>query len=228
MPDTPKKQTKDEDFHNYPFDAEIFRRTFNGYVRKFNTIFIVLVTLISAPFVAYVIAWYLEMTTVDISGFLDLWHAGESLLLDLGFPYISYKFFSSGIVSFGSVSFGIISIGANVSCGVISIGGFISCGVISIGGLSSVGLVAIGNNNVYGLIAIATGNKKPFVKDEYMNGKAVGFIAVGRDARGTYALSYDEKGEGTYLLSPKRQDPEAVTLFTQWFRKFKGTFVLPS
>lgn len=228
MPETREKQTKDKDLHNYPFDANIFRRIFNGYVRKFVTIFTVSIALISAPFIAYLIAWYLEQTTVDISGFLDLWHAGESLLLDLGFPYISYKFFSLGTISFGVVAFGIISIGAHVSCGVISMGGFISCGVISIGGMSSVGLVAIGNNNVYGLIAIATGNKRPFVKGEYMHGKAVGLIAIGREAKGVYTLSYGEDGEGTYQFSPKRQDPMAVALFTRWFRKFKEAFVLPS
>lgn len=226
MQDTPRKT--DKNLHNYPFDTEIFRRTFNGYVRKFTTIFIIFLTLISAPFVAYLIAWYLEQTTVDISGFLDLWHAGESLLLDLGFPYITYKFFSSGIISFAIISIGIISIGAHVSCGVVSIGTFISCGIISIGGLSSVGLVAIGNNNVYGLIAIATGNKRPFVKDEYMNGKAVGLIAIGRDAKGVYALSYGQNCEGTYQFSPQHQDPTAVALFTQWFKKFKEAFVLPS
>ena len=63
-------KTKIEDLHNYPFDASIFRNTFNGYVRKFNTIFATLIILISAPFAARVIAWYLELTGVDITGFL--------------------------------------------------------------------------------------------------------------------------------------------------------------
>ena len=222
------KQIKDEEFHNYPFDAKIFRQTFNGYVRRFNTIFFSLVLLICAPFIAYAIAWYLGEARVDVTGFLNLWHATGSLLLDLGFPYISYRPISLANISLGILSFGVISIGFHVSFGVISVGGFVSCGVISIGGMSSVGVIALGNNNVYGLVAIATGNKRPFEKGVYMNGKAFGFIAIGRQARGVYTLSYDDDGDGTYLFSPKRQDSEAVALFTRWYKKFKNAFVLPS
>ena len=228
MSEISEKQSETEDLHDLPFDTEIFQNTFNGYVRKFNTIFATLIILVCAPFVAYVIAWYLEMTKVDITGFLDLWHASVDLLLDLGFPHLTYKVISLGIVSVGGVSFGVISVGAHFSCGIISIGGFGSCGVISIGGLLSVGVVTIGYSRAYGLISIATGNKQPFEKNRYINGKSYGLIAIGRHARGVYALSYDEDGEGTYQFSPKRQDPEAVALFTRWFRKFKGAFVLPS
>ena len=222
-----EKQTKTEDIHNYPFDAEIFHQTFNGYVRRFNTIFIIVVILICAPFIAYAIAWYLEQAKVDITGFLNVWYAGESLLMDLGFPHVSFGIFASGIISVGHISVGLISVGS-FSCGIISIGGFGSCGVISIGGLSSIGVIAIGNNNVYGIAAIAVGNKKPFEKGVYMNGKAFGFISFGRQARGVYALSYGDEGEGTYQFSPKHQDPEAVALFTGWYRKFKNAFVLSS
>ena len=219
---------KTEELHNYPFDADIFRRTFNRYVQRFKTIFLTLVFLICAPFIAYAIAWYLGEARVDITGFLNLWHATESLLLDIGFPYISYRPIALEMISLGLLSCGVISIGAHVSFGVISVGGFVSCGVLSIGGLSSVGIIAIGGNNVYGLIAIATGNKKPFEKGVYMNGKAFGVIAIGRDAHGVYSLSYGEEGEGTYQFSPKRQDPEAVALFTRWYKKFKDAFVSPS
>ena len=228
MPAMSEKQIKTEDLHNYPFDADIFRRTFNGYVQRFNTIFFTLVFLICAPFIARLIAWYLGEARVDITGFLNLWHATGSLLLDWGFPYISYRPISLEMISLGFLSFGVISMGLHVSFGVISVGGFVSCGVISIGGLSSVGVIALGNNNVYGLIAIATGNKKPFEKGAYMNGKAFGVIAIGREARGVYSLSYGEEGEGTYQFSPKRQDPEAIALFTRWYKKFKDAFVLPS
>ena len=223
-----EKQTETEDLHNYPFDADIFRKTFNRYVQRFKTIFLTLVFLISAPFIAYAIAWYLGEARVDITGFLNLWHSTESLLLDIGFPYITYKPISLEMISLGLLAFGVISIGFHISFGVISIGGFVSCGVISIGGLSSVGVIALGNNNVYGLVAIATGNKKPFEKGVYMNGKAFGVIAIGREARGVFALSYGEEGEGTYQFSLKHQDPEAIALFTRWFKKFKGAFVLPS
>ena len=221
------KQVKDEELHSYPFNAEIFRQTFNGYVRRLNTAFIIVAILISSPFIAYAIALYLEQARVDVTGFLNLWYAGESLLMDLGFPHVSFGIFASGIISVGHISVGLISVG-NFSCGVISIGGFGSCGVISIGGLSSIGVISIGYNNVYGIVAIAAGNKKPFEKGIYINGKAFGFIAFGRQARGVYTLSYTDEGEGTYQFSPKRQDSEAVVLFTHWYKKFKDAFVLPS
>lgn len=221
-----KIKAKTEDLHNYPFDADIFRNTFNGYVRKFHTTFAVLVILMCAPFAAYLIAWYLEMTKVDITGFLDLWHTSRDMLLNLGFPHVSYGIISSGMISVGNFSVGIISIGINFSIGVISIGGIGSCGVISIGGMSSVGVITIGYSHVYGILAIATGKKN--ISEIYHGGQAFGLIAFGRYARGVYALSYDEEGEGTYQFSPKRQDPEAVALFTRMFRKFKRAFVSPS
>lgn len=222
-----KKQPKTEDLHNYPFDADIFRRTFNRYVQRFNTLFIVSVLLICSPFIAYAIAWYLGEARVDVTGFLNLWHAGESLLLDVGFPHIVFGVFASGIISVGHFAFGLISVG-NFSFGVISIGMFCSCGIISMGVMSSVGVIAIGYARVYGIITIAIGSKKPFEKGVYLNGKAFGVIAIGRHARGVYSLSYGEEGEGTYQFSPKRQDPEAVNLFASWFKKFKNAFVLPS
>ena len=222
-----EKQIKTEDLHNYPFDAEIFRRTFNRYVQRFNTIFIVSVLLICSPFIAYAIAWYLGEARVDVTGFLNLWHAGESLLLDVGFPHIVFGVFASGIVSVGHFAFGFISVG-NFSFGVISIGMICSCGIISMGVMSSVGVIAIGYAYAYGVITIAVGSKKPFEKSTYMNGKAFGVISIGRQAHGVYSLSYGEEGEGAYQFSPKRQDPEAVNLFTSWFKKFKNAFVLPS
>lgn len=222
-----KKQIKTEDLHNYPFDADIFRRTFNRYVQRFKTIFLTLVLLICAPFIAYAIAWYLGEARVDVTGFLNLWHAGESLLLDVGFPHVVFGVFASGIISVGHFAFGLISVG-NFSFGVISIGMFCSCGIISMGVMSSVGVIAIGYARVYGVITIAIGSKKPFEKGVYMNGKAFGVIAIGRQAHGVYSLSYGEEGEGAYQFSPKRQDPEAVNLFASWFKKFKNAFVLPS
>ena len=251
----PEKQTKDKELHNYPFDAEIFRRTFNGYVRKLNIIFSTLVLIICCPIVARAVASYLDMTGIDITGFLRVWHSGASFLSDLGFGYIN-ELISSGIVSRGVISMGgiascgVISIGGGVSCGVISIGGVGSCGVISIGGHFAVGLISLSSANAHGFVAISTGYKQFIGSDQYTNGKAVGFIAIGRHARGGYALSYDDGGESTYLLSltrqdpgtvtlftgwsggksayllsPERQDPEAVVLFTRLFRKFKGAFV---
>ena len=227
MPAMSKKQAKTEDLHNYPVDADIFRRTFNRYVQRFNTIFFTLVFLICAPFIAYAIAWYLGEAKVDVTGFLNLWHATESLLLDAGFPHIVFGMFASGIISVGHFTFGLISVGG-FAFGVVSIGMLCSCGIISIGGMFSVGVIAIGYSRAYGVIAIATGNQKPFEKGVYMNGKAFGVIAIGREVRGVYSLSYGEEGEGIYQFSPKRQDPEAIALFTRWYKKFKDAFVLPS
>lgn len=220
------KQTKEEELHSYPFDAEIFRQTFNGYVRRLNTIFIIVAILICVPFIAYAIALYLEQAKVDVTGFLNFWYAGESLLMDLGFPQVSFGIFSSGIIAVGHMSVGLISVGTNFSVGVISIGGFGSCGVISIGGISSVGVITIGYSHVYGVIAIATGRRD--IHQRYPGGQAFGLIAIGRRARGVYSLSYGDEGEGIYQFSPKRQDPEAVALFTRWYKKFKDAFVLPS
>ncbi len=220
-----KKQTKTEELHNYPLDAEIFRRTFNGYVRRFNTAFTVSALLISAPFIARAIAWYLEMAKVDITSFLHLWYAGESLLLDIGFPHIAFGIFASGIISVGQNALGLISAGV-ISFGIISIGMFCSCGIISVGGMCSVGIIAIGYARAYGVIAIAIGGKN--IHQNYPSGQAFGVIAIGRDAHGVYSLSYGEKGNGTYQFSLERQDPEAVALFTRWFKKFKAAFVLPS
>ena len=230
MQETLEKKTKTGEIHNYSFDADIFRRTFNAYVGKYETFCIILTLVIGSPFIAYGIAWYLEQAKVDITGFLNVWHT-------LGLSHLSYELISSGMISFGYLSCGIISIGLWGSCGVISFGylscGVISislwgsCGIISIGGMSSAGIIALSSGYTCGLIAIATGYKKPFERNQYLNGKAAGFIAIGRHARGVYALSYGEKSEGTYQLSPKRQDPEAVALFTQRFRKFKNAFVEP-
>ena len=226
MSETLEKQTKTEELHNLPFDPAIFQKTFNGYVRKFNTIFLISVIVASAPFAAYLIAWYLEQTKVDITGFLDIWHASESLLLDFGFPHIVFGMFASGIVSVGHFAFGIIAVG-NFAFGVISIGGFLSCGIIAIGGMHSIGVIAIAYAKTHGIIAISTGYQQFIGAQAFNGGQALGLIAVGRHARGVYALNYDEKGRGIYQFSPKRQDPEAVELFTRWFRKFKGTFALP-
>lgn len=173
------------------------------------------------------------MAQTDITGFLRVWHAFESLLLVLGFGHISDKLISSGLVSFGVISFGgfasfgVIAFGGVGSCRIISVG-VGSCGVISIGGQDAVGIIAVSTANAYGLITISTGYKQFIGTDQYTNGKAFGLIAVGRHARGVYALSYNEEGEGTYQFSPKRQDPEAVALFTRLFRKYKRAFASPS
>ncbi len=215
-----KKQTTTEVFSNSSFDANIFRRTFNRYVQKFNTTLTIAIILICAPFIVCGIAWYLETAKVHLPGFLGTWYATGTLFFDR-----HYKLLSLDLISIGNFSVGLVSAGLQFSFGLISIGGLLSCGLIAIGGRSSVGVIALGYGNVYGIVAIAMGMEKPFEKNQYIYGKAFGFIAIGRHAQGVYTLSYHDDSEGTYQLSPKRQDPEAVVLFTQWFRKFKGAFV---
>ena len=212
---------------NRPFDRDTFQAAFNGYVRTLGVLLFVPLLLLALPFIAYGIARYLEMTKVDITNFLAVWHASENFLRDVGLPDLTYKAFASGVVSFGGISFGVISVGLQGSCGVIAIGGFGSCGIIAISPMFSVGVVSLGGMNAYGIIALATGSKNPF-EDGYVYGKAFGVVAIGRCACGVYALSYGTEGTGSYQLSPARQDPEAVTLFTGRLRKFKGAFTAAS
>lgn len=91
------------------------------------------------------------------------------------------------------VARGIIAIG-DFACGLIAIGG-IAGGGISIGGLSA-GLLGIGGVSVGGLI---------------LAGVAVGFVAAGGVAVGEYARG--GAVVGNHVVSPHRQDPEAVRLF---------------
>ena len=128
MPALLEKQEKTLDFHSYPFDAEIFRKTFNGYVRKYNSTSVVSACFISAPFAVYVIVWYLGMAKVQVPGFLDAWYATGTLLFDR-----YYKVFSFEPISIGNFSVGLVSAGVQISCGLISIGGIVSCGLISRG-----------------------------------------------------------------------------------------------
>lgn len=148
---------------------------------------------------------------------LRVWHSWGPALGDITFGAIA-----SGIVSIGAVSFGVVSIGA-VSFGVIAIGS-VSCGIVAIGAIS-VGAFAFGNASAVGLIAISTGSTGMTPR---VGGNAFGIIAIGRYARGLYALSYERKGNGIYLFSPERQDIEAVALFTRCLRKFKRVYVQPS
>ena len=168
-----EKQEKTLDFHSYPFDTEIFRKTFNGYIRKFNTIFAVVVLLVCAPFIVYGIARYLEMTKVDITHFLELWHAGESFLQYAGFSHVVFGMFASGIIAVGHFAFGIIAVG-NFAFGVISVGGFLSCGVLSIGGYSSVGVGAVAYSKSYGIIAVSTGYQQFIGAAAFSGGQALG------------------------------------------------------
>ncbi len=54
------------------------------------------------------------------------------------------------------------------------------------------------------------------MSDSPTEGTANGFIAIGKTANGTYALSRSGKGKAKYMLSPDRRDEEAVRLFSRW------------
>ena len=187
------------------FSSETFKKTFDAYVRNWHISEAVLLILAFLPFLADGIAKYLEFSWIPILG-------------DITFGAIS-----SGIVSFGAVSFGVVSIGA-VSFGVVAIGvvaiGTVSCGIITIG-VTSMGVFAFGNAAAVGFIAISTGSTGVTPR---VGGNAFGVIAIGRQAGGLYALSYERKGSGTYQFSPERQDIEAVALFTRGLRKFKKVY----
>ena len=195
------------------FNSETFKKTFDAYVRNWHISEAVLLILAFLPFLTYCVVKYLELVKIDIPPFLNVWHSWAPILGDITFGAMT-----SGIVSFGAVSFGVVSIGA-VSCGVIAIG-TVSCGIITIG-VTSMGVFAFGNAAAVGLIAISTGSTGVTPR---VGGNAFGVIAIGRQASGLYALSYERKGNGTYLFSPERQDIEAITLFTRCLRKFKKVY----
>jgi hypothetical protein len=88
---------------------------------------------------------------------------------------------------------GLVAIG-DIACGLIAIGG-IAGGGISIGGLSA-GLLGIGGVSLGGLI---------------LGGVAIGYIAAGGVAVGEYARG--GAVAGSHVVSPYRQDPEAIRLF---------------
>lgn len=199
------------------FSSETFKKTFDAYILKWHISIAILWILASLPFLAYGIAKYSEFVKTEITPFLSVWYSLEPILSDITFGAIS-----SGIVSFGAVSFGVVSVGA-VSLGVVSIGS-ISCGIISIGVISAGGF-AFGNAAAVGLIAISTGSTGVTPR---VGGNAFGVIAIGRQASGVYALSYERKGNGVYQFSPERQDIEAVSLFTRCLRKFKKVYAYPS
>lgn len=118
----------------------------------------------------------------------------ESSIKLLGWPLVSVatgpdldkgeiRGWARGIIAVGDVATGVIAIGG-ASAGVVSIGG-VSAGVFALGGAALGGLV--------------------------MAGAAIGFAAFGGAAVGYYAKG--GAAIGKYIVSPQRQDPEAVKFF---------------
>ena len=124
-----------------------------------------------------------------------------------------------GFIAVGALTLGVVSIGA-CSVGVIAMGAC-SVGIVAVGAFS-VGIVAFGGNS-FGIIAIGAGTRHGYEvgsRGRFDIGRAVGVIAIGPRACGVYTLSYE--GRGVHMLSPDRQDADAVALFTRWLPKFKG------
>jgi tRNA A-37 threonylcarbamoyl transferase component Bud32 len=101
---------------------------------------------------------------------------------------------AQGAIAFGGVAMGGIAFGG-VATGIIAYGGM-CIGVISLGGLAIGVLAAFG-------------------------GFAAGTVGVGGFAVGLYAHGGAAFGE--HLLSPVRQDPEAVRFFTPWAQRMLST-----
>lgn len=103
---------------------------------------------------------------------------------------------AKGVVAIGDVATGIVALGG-LARGVFAFGG-LAAGVFAFGGLA-IGGLALGG----GAIGAVAGG-----------GAALGAIAMGGAALGYYAAG--SAAFGVHVLSPFRQDPEALALFAQW------------
>ena len=200
---------------------EQFKETFDAYFSKWW----------KTAGILFVLAYLLGFgfyTTAVLNKHLDI--ALPSFLRTIiSFGYWSWmndtvvEVISIGFIAVGALTVGIVSIGA-CSVGVISMGAF-SIGIVAVGAFS-VGIFAFGGNS-FGVIAIGAGTRHGYgvgPRRRFDIGRAVGVIAIGPKACGVYTLSYE--GKGVHMLSPDRQDADAVALFTRWLPKFKGAFEL--
>ena len=196
---------------------EQFKETFDAYFSKWwkaATILMLLVYLLA--FGLYTIAILNKHLDIALPSFLraiitfEYWSWMNDTVVDaIGIGFIAVGALTLGVVSIGACSVGVISIGA-FSVGVVSIGAF------------SVGIFAFGGNSL-GIIAIGAGTRHGYEvgpRGRFDIGRVVGVIAIGPKACGVYTLSYE--GKGVHVLSPDRQDADAVALFTRWLPKFKG------
>ena len=118
-----------------------------------------------------------------------------------------------------------ITMGASVAgvnaIGLVAMSGVNSIGLVSLSGVSSIGVIAIGGNAI-GIVAFGSVNAIGIVALSGVN--AVGVIAIGRSASGGYGLAYTAScwSRARHLLSPDRQDPEAVRRFAGWLPKLRA------
>jgi hypothetical protein len=106
---------------------------------------------------------------------------------DIATGWLAIGGFARGIIALGGCAVGGISLGG-VSLGLFGALGGLAVGTIALGG-AAVGLVALG-------------------------GGALGYVAMGGGAIGHYAAGGDAAGH--FILTARRQDPEAVRFFQQW------------
>ena len=198
---------------------EQFKETFDAYFAKWwkaATILMLLVYLLA--FGLYTLAICDKHLDLALPSFLraiitfEYWSWMNDTMVDaIGIGFIAVGALTLGVVSIGACSVGVIAMGA-CSVGIVAFGAF------------SVGVVAFGGNS-FGIIAIGAGTRHGYEvgpRGRFDIGRAVGVIAIGPKACGVYTLSYE--GKGTHMLSPDRQDLDAVALFTRWLPKFKGAF----
>ena len=195
---------------------EQFKETFDAYFSKWwkvTGVLFVLTYLVAFGF--YTIAILNKNLDIALPSFLraiitfEYWSWTNETVVDaIGIGFIAVGGLTVGVVSIGACSVGVIAMGA-CSVGVVAVGAF-SVGIFAFGGTS------------FGIIAIGAGTRHGYEvgpKGRFDIGRAVGVIAIGPKACGVYTLSYE--GKGTHMLSPDRQDADAVALFTRWLPKFK-------
>ncbi|MBN1490892.1 MAG: hypothetical protein JXA69_13320 [Phycisphaerae bacterium] len=102
--------------------------------------------------------------------------------------------------------------------GIIACGG-LALGVIAAGG-GAVGGLAIGGGAV-GIVALGGGAFGLFA----FGGGAIGYVAIGGGALGRYVLA--GSGRGRAVFSFRRQDREAVELFTRYLPRFRDAMARP-
>ncbi|OHB59414.1 MAG: hypothetical protein A2173_11850 [Planctomycetes bacterium RBG_13_44_8b] len=121
-------------------------------------------------------------------------------------PQTGKRLSARGIIAIGRKAVGIIAIG-QFALGVISIGQ-VSFGAIAIGQLAIALTFALGQLSIAPLLAIGQ--------------FAVGFAAIGQFAAGRYTLG--QFGIGKFVLTPRRQDWQAVCFFKTLLKNLKMLF----
>ena len=102
------------------------------------------------------------------------------------------------------------------AAGLIAVSQINAAGIIALGGVNAVGVIAISGVNAVGFIAVGGRN-------------AVGYVAIGRNTIGVYCFSStglsSSRGGIKHMLSPNRQDPEAIEFFSRRFARIKSAIL---